>query len=112
MKPLTIEELRQTVVATAPNGEVIGTRNNFEKFHRVFLPENVNPAYVNLLTASSLMFVTLDHSEEGLDALVEALEKRGHDDLAMPVMNLVASIRMAKAVAIEGIGGVSKKFNF
>lgn len=107
---LTAAELLETVMAETATGEVVASRNNFQTFHRVFVPEKVNPAYTNLLASSALMFVTLDHLQEGLDAIIQFLESKGFEEVAASAITLNASVAVTKSVAIEGIRGVSKKF--
>lgn len=85
-------------------GFVICVDNRHPKFPHAIAPvEALNPEYVNLLSASLLLYRTAQEAVNYMEALVEYLEKEGKDEAVPSVAAVQATLNSAMQIAREGL---------
>lgn len=99
----------QHVLCKLADGSIVALPPDHNSLTPVIAPGAVNPEWLNMLRASDHMYRQIDSTAAVLSDMVEVLESVGGDQLVAPMSTVIASLRTAQAIALEGIEAVSQR---
>jgi hypothetical protein len=98
------DKLMHTASAVDPsNGTMVAIDNATGLPTIILQKKNAHVDYVNVITASILLYRVNANAEAFLETLIEVLEETGRDDLVNAVQEVCATLNTARRCAIDGI---------
>lgn len=94
------------------NGTILinGQNEDGSPYNMLSLTTNqLSPALLELICAAPLMFQTLEHLRDAMDATIELAEIYGKDDIAGNLTRLVATIQNAQDIAVNGLKAYNER---
>ncbi len=96
------EDLMQQTFVHA-EGYIFAIDKRHPKFpHAICATQPVNPEYLNVLAAASLLYRTACETATYFESLVEYLEEKGLAEAVPSVLTVQATLDSAMKIAIEG----------